>query len=865
MVLYLADRSMNILTSASTSGSMGNLVRGDKRTEEIDTGGAIFTCYLSAAEADRKKLESYAAPGNYLLKKTKDRDEFYTIIESQYDTLTGEVYLYAEEGGLDLLNEIVMPYEADKAYPVNHYINEFSKDSGFEIGLNQIADSVRTLKWEGESTATERLLSVGTQFDAELAFRFDVKGMALKHKYIDIYKRRGKEIGQELRLDRDVNKIIVKKSVANLATALYVTGGTPEGQDKPINLYGMRYDDGRFHVDGLWLKDREANEKWTRYLAESESGTGTGHLMKTYSYDTTNQEELLHRAIGELKKLSQLEVNYEVDVTKVPEGVEVGDTVRVVDEKGELYLEARVLKMETSESDGIETVTLGDYLIRDSGISEQVAALATEFSKIAQQRARYTWTAYADDSTGTGISLNPEGKAYMGTANNQIETEPDITRPEVYTWVRVQGPEGPQGPQGTKGEQGETGPKGDAGPQGEKGEQGIPGQAGTDGKDGADGIAYKMLVSAASVRRKSNGSYAPPSIRLQGRRQVGGGAFSAYACRFKIETSTSATANSWTTQYTSSSDTSSYTYTIPASISGLTAIRVSMYQAGSTSILLDQQVIPIVSDGTDGEPTGIIESTTAPTSPYVGMLWRNTGTSGGRIQGATYLWNGSSWVLFKFRAENIEATTLSALSADLGKVRAGGIEISWVEELEYYMRHGTLKIGEGDGRKSPSLHYSYSDEDISTGQTGPWGNMEYAEDGIHYEGRDYKFDFEPRFLNAVWEAIPFLQRPGASEYVRGTNMGIRSNLIFAFFWFGAQGVSLTAGAKHTSIFKMPNGFKMTDSFYIRLLALDASWAPIAADVVLFCEPSGITVRSNQTVSNCILQGSHMVPLSMIGR
>lgn len=61
--------------------------------------------------------------------------------------------------------------------------------------------------------------------------------------------------------------------------------------------------------------------------------------------------------------------------------------------------------------------------------------------------------------------------------------------------------------------------------------------------------------------------------------------------------------------------------------------------------------------GKDGVPTGITESAEEPTDKYVGMLWKNTGTTAGLVQGATYRWNGTEWEMYKFSAVNIEAET----------------------------------------------------------------------------------------------------------------------------------------------------------------------------------------------------------------
>ena len=129
--------------------------------------------------------------------------------------------------------------------------------------------------------------------------------------------------------------------------------------------------------------------------------------------------------------------------------------------------------------------------------------------------------------------------------------------------------------------------------------KGEPGEPGEPGNAGADATAYKMLVNALAIGKTASGTYKQSTITVQGRKQTGGGAYSSYACRFKIETTTSSNLSSatWTSRYTSSSNVSSYTYTI---LSGITGIRVSMYLAGGTTTLLDQVIIPIVTDGADG-------------------------------------------------------------------------------------------------------------------------------------------------------------------------------------------------------------------------------------------------------------------------
>lgn len=100
--------------------------------------------------------------------------------------------------------------------------------------------------------------------------------------------------------------------------------------------------------------------------------------------------------------------------------------------------------------------------------------------------------------------------------------------------------------------------------------------------------------------------------------------------------------------------------------------------------------------GPQGPPTGVISQSTVPSSPYVGMLWQNTGNIAGYINPATYRWNGSAWEIYQFTAQNILAETFtgfvfqgvkfigSEFISQYEVTSAGGIKTS-----------GTLTIGDG--------------------------------------------------------------------------------------------------------------------------------------------------------------------------
>lgn len=470
MILYFADRKMNILGQASTSLPEGVIISNDRKTEEVDEGVAILEFDLEYDPEWRKKAETWTEAGNYILRKDGDDREFYTIISREKDPVNGSVNdIYAEDAGLDLLNEVVGAYKADKAYSAEFYIKKFSYDSGFEVGVNEVSNLTRKLSWDGEATATERLLSVATQFDnAEISFSFDVDRMSVVHKYINIFKRRGVNSGVQLQIGREIKKIRIKDTIEDLATAYVCTGGIPDGKDDPITLAGYKYDDGDFYVEGTHLNSRKALQKWSRYQIKTETGDNVGHIVKTFSYDTTSQPELCNRAVSSLKKICDVNTTYEVELSYLPQGTKIGDTVYIIDHTGELYLSSRLLKIETSVCDNTKTAELGEYSVKSSGVSEELRELADAFAKVAQNRKFYTWIAYADDDIGTGASLDSYGKEYLGIASNRVTRDPDLTDPTVYTWVRI------------------------------RGEQGIPGTSGKDGKTSYFHVKYSDVEKPAS-------------------------------------------------------------------------------------------------------------------------------------------------------------------------------------------------------------------------------------------------------------------------------------------------------------------------------------------------------------------------------
>lgn len=384
MIVYFADRNLNVLGSASTHLPGGIVIVDDEKNESLETGVKTFSVTFVYDDSTRETIVDNVAVGNFLLRSADDENEFYTIITTEHNTQDQTVQAYCEDAGLDLLNTIVPEATNTSAHDAAYYVNLYLP-AGWSININELTGSTLTLSWDGESTVTERLLSIVNSFGGELDFSYDIDQLKIVERHINLYKHRGTStILHQLRLGGDISRIITNKSVEELATAFEVTGGTLEGQEKPINLSGANYSsDGTtthspavanddYQIVGTQVRCKSAMDKWSSKLDTD------GVLVRQYSYDTTNKQELFSHAVAELRKVINETVTYDLEFITFPSDIRIGDNVNVVDDKDNLYLEGRILTITKSISQNQTTATLGEWIVRSSGISDRLLALANE-------------------------------------------------------------------------------------------------------------------------------------------------------------------------------------------------------------------------------------------------------------------------------------------------------------------------------------------------------------------------------------------------------------------------------------------------------------------------------------------------------
>lgn len=250
-----------------------------------------------------------------------------------------------------------------------------------------------------------------------------------------------------------------------------------------------------------------------------------------------------------------------------------------------------------------------EFTIGGSKVTKQFSWSKSNAGKDGSSKTLYTWIKYADTPT-SGMSDNPDGKAYMGIAYNK-ETQTESTDYNDYTWSKT------EGKQGVPGESGYTWVKyADDGngsnmsddPEGKeyiglaynkpaKIESTDPADyqwSKFRGDDGVPGRTYILESSVEIVKKGANNILSPGSITFSAYYRDGDAvARTEYAGRFKIYESTTDT-STWSLKYASGSNQSSKIHTL--SNNDVKFIKCILCAAGGTTTEMVSVTISVIED-----------------------------------------------------------------------------------------------------------------------------------------------------------------------------------------------------------------------------------------------------------------------------
>lgn len=424
-MITVTNRKYEILCQLSFNLTGGLIAYNDYFEQDLETG--IGTYDFTVDKTGNPEIEKLEV-GCYLIVKDGSKIRSFEVmrIEEDKDSKT----IYAEDAGLDLLGEQVPPYSADKSYPITHYIDEFTFDSGWEIGINEIpSTTIRKLEWQGTDTATKRLRQLVRRFDAEISYDFEFANGKITKKLINIHRKIGEDKKVRLEVGREVSNVKRTISIENLATTIVATGA--DG----ITLAGAEYNEGniRSSKNSIYLIDYDAVERWKR-AGYTPAGGG---IVKRFESEAKTPQALMAEAVIKLKQWNHPEVTYDVPINMLPGEVNIGDTVIIVDHNYEpaLIVEGRVASIKKSLSTNEDgEIKITNIVSREDTINEKVRRLSTLVQERLFDITSVPFVMTINSSNGTVFQ-----NSTIATRLTPVVTKLDIDMSTrfTYKWTRT--------------------------------------------------------------------------------------------------------------------------------------------------------------------------------------------------------------------------------------------------------------------------------------------------------------------------------------------------------------------------------------------------------------------------------------------
>ena len=376
MQVYITDRNSVVLCSASNDLPEGNVIAEDKITDDVISG--VKT--LEMTFVSNEELRSSIVAGHFVLVggtslKANDYDLFQ-IITVKNDTTNETISIYAEDAGMELINRIVGVYQPTTTQTLeNALVSTLGAGfSGWSINYTIPKETTRGASYfdfGSEESALTRLQSILNIFNAEMFFTYTINGLKTVERTLNVVSRRGSnDVTHVFHYGVDVSEIVETASIQDLATAFVLYGQDSSGNAKRLSTFsdfptysgrtitptdpafsGSRSHSYKVSGDRVILAD--APQRWGSILNAS------GEIEQRKMTEYTSAKMLISYALTELEKIVETAFTYEIDFLTVPNGVNVGDKIRIVDDQRGQFLESRIQSWSYSDTTDTYEMTLG--------------------------------------------------------------------------------------------------------------------------------------------------------------------------------------------------------------------------------------------------------------------------------------------------------------------------------------------------------------------------------------------------------------------------------------------------------------------------------------------------------------------------
>ena len=348
-------------------------------------------------------------------------------------------------------------------------MNRCLHDTGWSIGVNEIADRKRATKYESRTDShLARIGMIMNAFDAECEFVIEMNGAKVTKQVVNIYKSLGEDKVQQVFID-DIDLIALSRSgsIEDLCTCMICYGKEENGVRTTIE--SIEYDDGRYYSPKghIRIYDREAHQKWSRYRAYDYTGQGEfdGYVNGAFEYETDSPQELFNRGLSELKQRNDKKVSYEAELYDLQ--ADIGDTIRIADNRYQekLYLSARVQEVQNHYTvNGEDTGKLANYSLMESKRTQDVEDMLKELQGkvVSIDHAEISYQigesgTEPPDGEWSSEPVDAEAGKYLWTRTITYYT--NSSRNTAYSIAKsvLNGEKGESGDKGDKGDTGSAG------------------------------------------------------------------------------------------------------------------------------------------------------------------------------------------------------------------------------------------------------------------------------------------------------------------------------------------------------------------------------------------------------------------------
>lgn len=397
----------------------------DTWTRNLQTGSSTYEFSISkkqlVSDTVLERTYNYLNERSFVSFEYKGKTYLFNVMTVEEDEK--KIKCYCENLNLELINEYSNAYEADRAMTFVEYCNamDLLNMPKLSVGINEISDYKRTLKWEGQDTKLARLISLANKFDAEIDFEtFLNADSTIKSFLVNVYHENDGNFHGVGRVRKDIT-LVYGKNLKSIKRKIDKTGifnmivpssQNEENSDQKLTIkdlpdWEIKNDAGvvEYFKKGAALYAPISAQLYpSTFTSETQSDQWIRHDTE---FDVKSAKQLETEGLKQLKASAYPELTYEFDGYI---DADIGDTVQISDSgfTNMLLLEARIFEQKLSfASKKNWKTTLGNFKALQNMLSSDIQA---ELEKLVDDAKPYTIRVSSDN----GITFkNGEGKSLI--------------------------------------------------------------------------------------------------------------------------------------------------------------------------------------------------------------------------------------------------------------------------------------------------------------------------------------------------------------------------------------------------------------------------------------------------------------------